>query len=307
MIVAFLLRRLATGVLVLFGVSTITFFAIHATGDPVTTGLVQSGATLDDIARIEHQLGYDRPLLVQYGSFISNALHGRFGNSFTYGSSAGELVLQRLPYTLALAGVALLLTIIVSIPLGMLAAYRPNSTLDRLVGWFSAAGLSVPAFVIGPLLILLFAVSWRILPASGANGSNSILLPAVTLAFYPTARVTRMMRTTAIGVMRLDFIDTARSKGLSESSVVMRHVLRNALISVITLLGLELTGLIGGAVITENIFGWPGIGTLARQAFAASDFTVAQALVVVVAAIVIGANLLTDIVYSVVDPRIRVH
>lgn len=305
--VPFLLRRLASGIFVLWAVASVTFFAIHSTGDPITSGLRESGASLADIAGIKHELGFDRPILAQYWSFLTHMVHGDFGNSFTYGSSAGRLVVERLPSTLELAGAALLLTIIVSIPLGVIAAYCSGRTIDRLVGLFAGAGQSIPNFVIGPLLILLFAVTWKMLPAAGSGQPTSIVLPTFTLAFYPIGRVIRMMRTTAIRVMTLDFIDTARSKGISELAVVLRHVVRNSLISVITLLGLELAGLIGGAVITENIFGWPGVGSLVRQAFATRDFPVAQAIVVVVAAIVVVLNLLTDVAYSIVDPRIRVH
>lgn len=301
------MRRLVAGVFVLWGVASATFFAIHTTGDPITSGLAESGASLADIARIKHNLGFDQPILVQYWSFLTHMVHGDFGNSFTYGSSAAKLVLQRLPATLQLAGLALLLTVIVSIPLGVIAAYRSGSVIDRLIGLFAGAGQSIPNFVIGPILILLFAVTWTILPAGGADQTKSIVLPAFTLAFYPMGRVIRMMRTTAIRVMTLDYIDTARSKGISELAVVLRHVVRNSLISVITLLGLELTGLIGGAVIVENVFGWPGVGSLARQAFATRDFPVAQAIIVNVAVIVVVINLLTDVAYSVVDPRIRVH
>jgi peptide/nickel transport system permease protein len=215
-------------------------------------------------------------------------------------------VLERLPATLKLAGAALLVTVVLSILLGIMAAYRAGGILDRCIGIFAGAGQSIPNFVIGPLLIVLFAVEWRMLPAAGSTGWESLVLPTLTLAFYPVGRVTQMMRTTAVRVLRLEFIDTARSKGISEAAVIFRHVLRNSLISVVTLLGLELAGLIGGAVITENIFGWPGIGTLARQAFATRDFPVAQAIVVVVAAIVVVVNFATDVAYSIIDPRIRV-
>lgn len=302
----FLVRRLVLGIFVVWAVATVTFFAIHSTGDPITTGLQESGASLADIARIKHELGFDRPIIVQYGSYLIDMLHGDFGNSFVYGSSASGLVFDRLPATLHLAAAALLLTIVIAVPLGVLAAYRPGSNADRLVTLFAGAGQSIPNFVIGPLFILLFAVTLKVLPAAGMGRATAIILPAVTLALYPIGRVIRMTRTTAIRVMKMEFIDTARSKGISERSILLRHVVRNSLISVITLLGLELAALIGGAVITENIFGWPGIGTLARQAFASSDFPLAQAIVIVVAVIVVSVNLLTDLAYSIADPRIRV-
>lgn len=305
--IPFLARRLLSGVFVLFAVATLTFFGIHSTGDPITEGLRESGASLRDIAEVKHALGYDRPLLVQYWSFLTGIPQGNFGTSFHYGTSAADLVMQRLPATLRLAIAALLLTTVVSVILGMLAAHRAGGALDRFVSLLVGTGLSVPSFVIGPILIVIFAVSWQIFPASGDDGWASLVLPTITLSLYPIARVTRMMRATAIRVLRLDYVDSARSKGISEFAVVRRHVLRNSLISVITLLGMEAAALIGGAVITENVFGWPGIGSLARQAFGGRDFPVAQAIVVVVAAFVVVINLLTDVIYTLIDPRIRVH
>ncbi len=303
----FMLRRLALGAFVIWAVATITFFAVHSSGDPITTGLQESGASLEEIDEVKANLGFDRPLIVQYGAFLGDAARGDFGNSFVYGSDAETIVLDRLPNTLRLAGVALLFTVVVAIPLGLLGAYLEGRTADKAVGAFTILGQSVPSFVIGPILILLFAVTWNLLPAAGDDGWTSIILPAVTLALYPASRVTRMMRTSSIRVKRLDFVDTARSKGVSEVTIVRRHIARNSMISVLTLLGLEMAGLVGGAVVVENIFGWPGIGMLARESFARSDYPIAQAIVIMVATIVVVVNLLTDLAYSIADPRIRMH
>jgi len=305
--IRFMLRRLVLGVFVIWAVASITFFAIHTSGDPITTGLQESGATPDQIAEIKDELGFNRPLVVQYGSFLSDSVQGDFGNSFVYGSSAEKIVMDRLPNTLRLAAVALVLSVALAIPLGLAGAYFEGRFVDRLVGTFTVTGQSVPSFVIGPLLILLFAVTWKVLPAAGADGWKALILPALTLSLYPTSRVTRMMRTSSLRVMQLDYVNTARSKGVSELAVAHHHVARNSMISVLTLLGLEVSGLIGGAVVTENIFGWPGIGTLARESFSRSDYPIAQLIVIMVATIVVIVSLLTDLAYSLVDPRIRVR
>jgi ABC-type dipeptide/oligopeptide/nickel transport system permease component len=301
---AFLVRRLLIGVLVVFAVATLTFFGIHATGDPITEGLRESGASLKDIEEVKHSLGYDRPLLVQYLSFLAGIPTGDFGISFHFGTPAIDLVLQRLPATLILATAAMVLTTVTAITLGLVAAYRSGGLVDRFANLLVGVGMSVPNFVIGPLLIVALAVTWRRLPASGNDGWEALVMPTLTLSLYPIARVTRMMRASAVRVLQLDYVDAARAKGISERAVVFRHVLRNSLISVITLLGMEAAALIGGAVITENIFGWPGIGSLARQAFGGRDFPVAQAIVVVVAMFVVAINLVTDLIYSLVvgDP-----
>lgn len=253
---------------------------------------------------MKHQFGYDRPFLVQYGSFMKKAVHGDFGNSFQFGTSARQIVLDRLPDTLKLAGVALALTLVVSFPLGILAAFRVGGTVDRFVMVLAGLGQAVPSFVLGPLLIIVFAVSMRWLPASGNQGHASIVLPAVTLAMYPIARITRVLRASMLEVVNSEHVRVARARGVSERSILLRHVTRNALLPVVTLIGLQLTTMLGGAVIVENVFSWPGIGTLARSALLAGDFAIVQVIVMVVALLVIVINLLTDLLYTVIDPRI---
>jgi peptide/nickel transport system permease protein len=303
-VIRFLVRRVLLSIVVLWAVSTITFTILNKTGDPVTFSLEQTGATPADIARVKHQFGYDRPFLVQYWSFLKDASHGDFGKSFQFGTSARQIVFERLPYTLRLTGVALALTLLVSFPLGMLAAFRVGGVVDRVALLVAALGQSVPSFVLGPLLIIVFAVSWRFLPASGSNGRTSIILPAVTLAMYPIARITRVLRASILDVANSEHVRVARARGVSEGVILVRHVTRNALLPVVTLIGLQLTAMLGGAVIVENVFAWPGIGTLARSSLLAGDFGIVQVIVMVVALLVIAINLLTDLLYTVIDPRI---
>jgi peptide/nickel transport system permease protein len=291
-------------ILVLWAVSTITFTILNVTGDPVTYALEATGATPTDIARVKHQLGYDRPLLNQYWSFLEHGVRGQFGKSFQYGTSAMQLVLDRLPYTLRLTGAALALTLLISFPLGIAAAYKVGGVVDRVALLFSALGQSVPSFVLGPILIIIFAVSMRLLPASGTDRRTSIILPAVTLALYPTARITRVLRASMLEVVNSEHVKAARARGVSEPVILLRHVTRNALLPVVTLVGLQLTAMLGGAVIVENVFAWPGIGSLARTALLASDFPIVEVIVILVAGLVIAINLLTDVLYTIIDPRI---
>ena len=300
----FLVRRVLMSIVVLWAVSTITFTILNRTGDPVTFSLEATGATQSDIARVKHQLGYDRPFLVQYWSFVKHGVRGNFGTSFQYGTSAMQLVLDRLPFTLRLTGVALALTLLISFPLGMLAAYKVGGVVDRLALLLAALGQSVPSFVLGPLLIILFAASLRLLPASGSDGRASIVLPAVTLALYPIARITRVLRASMLDVVNSEHVRVARARGVSERVILLRHVTRNALLPVVTLIGLQLTAMLGGAVIVENVFAWPGIGSLARASLLAGDFAIVQVIVILVALLVIAINLLTDLLYTVIDPRI---
>lgn len=302
--IRFLLRRTGLALFVLFAVVTVVFFVLHMTGDPIGVALLGSGASPEDIARIKHELGYDRPLIEQYLSFLGGILHGDFGNSLQYGQSSLVLAMQRLPYTLALAGVALLITIVVAVPLGILAAVSRGGAVDRIVIGLAAFGQSVPSFVVGPLLILVFAVGLRWFPVAGAGAPLAIVLPAVTLALFPLSRVMRLVRTSMLEVLGADYVTTARAKGQRESRVILNHAFRNALLAVATVIALQVTSMIGGAVIVEAVFGWPGIGSLAKDALINSDFALAQTIVIITATGVVLINLFTDIAYSLLDPRI---
>lgn len=303
----FLAQRLALAAIVVLAVASLTFFALNLTGDPITNALLQGGASAQQIIDARRQLGYDRPILIQYADFLAKAVRGEFGRSIFYGEDALPLVLNRFPYTLALAAAAMVLTIAFAVPLGALAAIFRDRPLDRFITTFIAFGQSVPIFVVGPLLILIFSVHIGLFPVSGAESRLSIVLPAISLSLYPLARITRLLRASMLEVATLDYILNARARGLSEWRVVLRYALRNALLPVLTVLGLQLGHLIGGAVIVETVFAWPGVGSFTRDALVNSDFPLAQTAVIIIALVVVIVNILTDIMYSLVDPRIRLN
>jgi peptide/nickel transport system permease protein len=302
----YLARRIVFSVVVLFVVVTVTFFGVRLTSDPVEQ-LSAVGASTQDIQAVRHSLGYDRPIGIQYVEYLGKLARGDLGISLRYQQSNLTLIEGRLPYTAELAGAALLLTVLFAIPLGVVAAARRDRTADRGIQGFVALGQAVPNFVVGPLLILLFAVHLHWVPVAGVQGLGSIALPAVTLAIYPISQIARVLRASMLEVWHADYVTTARAKGLAESTVVSRHMLRNALVPMITLLGLQVAALLGGAVIVESIFGWPGLGRFAVQALLGGDYSLAQAIVVVMTAIVVLVNLATDLAYSFIDPRIKLR
>lgn len=301
--IRYLTSRLLHGVLVVVGVMTIVFLLMHMAGDP-TALFLPVGATPEDFIRMRHQLGLDRPLHIQYLSFMAGAIKGDLGSSIRYSQPSMNLVLERLPATLSLTALALGLTVLAAVPLGVVAAVRRNSFWDTLCTGAALAGQSMPSFWLGIVLILLFAVHWRIFPTSGGSGFKALVLPAVTLGAYSMGLATRMVRSAVLEVFRKDYVRTARAKGLAERIVLSRHVLRNASIPVVTVVGLQLAQLLGGAIVTEQIFGYPGMARLAVQSVMNRDFPVVQAFVVVTAVIVLIVNLLVDLLYAKLDPRI---
>ncbi|MHB8618127.1 MAG: ABC transporter permease [Chloroflexota bacterium] len=300
----YLAGRLIQAALSILGVSTIVFFVLHLSGDPVLL-LVPQNATAGDIARLRHQLGLDQPLWNQYVNFMAGLAHGNLGFSYVQGQPASTLVLDRLPYTVDLAVAALVLALLVGIPIGMLTAFYRGGWVERLLMPVILVGQSMPAFWSGILLIMIFAVRLRVLPSSGSGSLSSIILPAVTLASLSMATFARMTRSSFLEQLNREYVRTARSKGAGTLRVLVRHVFRNAAIPIITIVGLETANLLGGAVITETIFAWPGIGQLTVQSIAARDFPIVQAIVLLASAIYIFVNLFTDLVYGLVDPRIR--
>jgi len=298
-------RRLAHGLVVLWGVSVVVFLVLRVVpGDPVLI-MFPEGLSPQQL-RAEHAaLGLDRPLLVQYGAFVSRALHGDLGDSFRYERPALGLVLQRFPATAQLAAVAMAITILVGIPLGLVAAAQRGGWIDRTVMLTASLGQSLPTFWLGIMLIVIFAVALHWLPTSGRGSLAQLVLPAVTLAGYSTALTARLTRAGMLDVFAEPYIRTARAKGLREITVLIRHVLRNGLIPVVTLLGLQVGTLLGGAVITEAVFAWPGVGLLAVSAVFTRDYNVVQAVVLLSTVIFIVVNLCIDLCYVVLDPRIR--
>ncbi len=300
----YLVQRVAQFALVIVGVLTIVFLLQHMSGDP-TSLLVPMDAP--DSARVElrHELGLDRPLGEQYLIFLGNVAVGNLGRSYQSEQPAMALVLDRLPDTLLLTASALGLSLLIALPLGIYAAVRRNSWIDALASGVSLVGQAMPVYWIGLLAILLFAVQWHLLPSMGGGSVKALILPAATLAIYSSANLMRMTRSAMLDVLHQDYVRLARAKGLSEPVVLIKHALRNAAIPIVTVVGLQFGGLLGGAVITETVFAWPGVGRLAVAAVQHRDFPVVQAVTVVIALIFSAINLAVDLVYALLNPRLR--
>lgn len=301
----FLLRRVPQLVVVLFGVSIVTFGLVRLTGDPITV-LLGETATQEAIAQMRSELALDRPVHVQYARFIRNALRGDFGDSLRYRQPALTLFVERLPATLELAGAALLLALIFGLPIGITAALRPQSAFDGLVRGLALTGQAIPGFYLGLVAIIVFGAQLRLLPTGGRGSLAHLILPAATLAAYQVAIVARFARGAMLEVLGEDYIRTAQAKGLRRLRVIVQHALRNALIPVVTIIALQVGTLLSGAVVTETVFSWPGVGRLAVQAIYARDFPIVQVTVMVTAALFVAINLLTDLLYVLLDPRVRV-
>jgi peptide/nickel transport system permease protein len=297
-------RRLLQAVLVLFGISAVAFALTHVIGDPVVLLLpFQAGPA--QVAQMRHLLGLDRPLPVQYWAFLAAAVHGDFGLSVRQNTPALSLVLDRVPATAELASAALVIAVSLAVPLGVLAALHRRRFLDRAALLFSMLGQSMPTFWLGLQAILLFGVVLRWFPTGGIGGFRHLVLPAAVLGVFSAAGILRLTRTSMLDVVAEDYLRTARAKGLREAAVVGRHALRNASLPIVTWIGLELGTLLGGAVVTETIFAWPGMGRLAVQAIFARDIPVVQAVVLFAATIFVVATFCTDLVYAWLDPRIH--
>jgi len=298
-------RRLLTLLPTLLGVVTLVFAFLHLVpGDPVDVMLGETAQAADKVA-LRAELGLDRPVLEQYGAYLGGLAQADLGRSFSYRKPVREVIAGRLPATLQLAGCALVVAVLVAFPLGVLAAVRKDTALDRGSLVASLVGVSMPNFWLGPLLILLFAVHLRWFPVSGREGWASVVLPAITLGTGLAAILSRMLRSSLVEVLRCEYLAAARARGVGEGKVIWVHALRNACLPVVTLLGLQLGSLLSGAVITEAVFAWPGIGTLLLQALQGRDYPLAQGCVLVISLGYVGANLLADLLYRVADPRVR--
>ncbi|MBT3352394.1 MAG: ABC transporter permease [Nitrospinaceae bacterium] len=301
---AYLIRRAFRAMLVIVGVSFITFAVLFLSGDPTDT-MVGEDWTREEVLKLRKDMGLDRPWIIQYTTYVSRAIQGDFGESLRYRQPAFELIAERVPATLELALVALLISVILALPLGILSASRRGSAYDYGGMLLALFGQAMPVFWLGLMLILIFGVHLHWLPVSGRGGFERLILPAITLATYSLARNTRVIRSSMLEVLGLDYVRTARAKGLAERSIVYIHALRNSLIPVVTIIGLEFGHLLGGAVIVETIFAWPGIGRLMIQAVYAKDFPLVQASVTIAAVIFVSINFLVDFIYSYLDPRVR--
>ncbi len=281
-------------------------------GDPVQQ-MLGEGARAEDLTKLRHDLGladesgHPIALHVQYSRYLTGLLRGDWGQSFRFRAPVLGLVLERYPATLELAVAGLLVCALIGIPAGIVAAHRPGRAADHAVGFFTLLGLSVPNFALGPVLILVFSIQLGWLPVSGREGPQSLLLPAITLGGALAAILTRMVRSSMIEELSSDYVRTARAKGVSASGVLFRHAFRNALIPVVTILGLQFGTLLAGTIVTETIFSWPGIGRLAVQAITARDYPLLQGCILVIAISYVGVNLVTDFVYALVDPRVRLQ
>lgn len=300
----FLSKRLLQLIPVLFIISFIVFGLVYVAGDPVTLMLSEE-ATAEEKEALREALGLNKPFIVQYGIYVVNLLQGDFGESFRYNTDALSLVLERLPATLELAFYSMLIAIIIAIPLGVLSATRRNSLIDIFASSTSVLGKALPNFWVGIMLILLFAVNLKLFPVSGRGSFMHVILPAITLGSGIAAEIMRLVRSNVLEILQQDYIKTARSKGLREFFVVYKHAFKNASIPVITIMALQTSSVISGALVTETVFAWPGIGQLIVQSVNGRDMAVVQAAVFVVALMVIGINLLTDILYRIIDPRIK--
>ncbi len=303
---SYLLRRLWQSVLVLFGVSVVVFLILHLTGDPAAL-LLPPDATAEDVARFRKSMGFDDPVAVQYVRFLKGALRGDFGESLRHGEPAMGLVVERMPATFELAGAGLLLALCLAIPAGIISAVKRNTLVDYVSTVVALLGQAMPTFWLGIMLILVFSVRLNWLPSSGRGDLQHLILPAITLGLFTTARITRLTRSGMLEVLGQDYIRTARAKGVSEPPVVWKHALKNASIPIVTIVGIELGTVLGGSVITETIFAWPGVGRLSVQAIFNRDYPVVQAAVFLLASTFVIVNLLVDVVYTYLDPRIRLR
>jgi peptide/nickel transport system permease protein len=301
----FVLRRLLLTIPVLFGVATLVFSLIHLVpGDPVLAMLGESASPVD-VVDMRERLGLDRPLLVQYASFMGGALHGDLGRSLRTSQPVTSAIAERMPATLELAVAAMAVAVIIAIPLGILAAVRAGTRVDHAATTLALIGISMPNFWLGPLLAIVFAVELGWLPVSGRGTLAHLILPAVTLGASLAAIVARMTRASMLEELRELYVLAARARGVSAARAVLRHAFRNSLIPIVTVLGLQFGSVLTGAIITETIFAWPGVGRLLIQSITARDYPAVQGCILLIAITYVSVNLLVDVLYGVLDPRIR--
>ena len=304
----FVLKRVLQAVFVILAVTLLVSYAIRLTGDPALMLSQGSGSVNEaDLNNIRAALGLNRPFHVQYLSYLHGMLLGDFGRSFLGGTPVARLIATALPATLMLAFTSLVASIVISVPLGIRAAVRRGKPVDQTIRIVSLVGLSFPNFWLALMLVLLLSITFPLLPPSGWDGPASLVMPSLTMAIILSATNIRLVRTTMLETLSAQYITVARSKGLSERVVLYKHALRNCAIPLITYLGLQFGGLIGGIVVIEKVFNWPGMGTLAFDAIGARDYPVLQGTVTVLAIVIVAVNLLVDVAYGLIDPRIRIR
>jgi ABC-type dipeptide/oligopeptide/nickel transport system permease component len=303
-VTTYLLRRALASLFAIWGVATLTFVLLRVTADPAAL-LVGERATPEQIAEVRHRLGLDRPLVVQYADFLRGAVAGDFGESYRFNEPALQMVIDRLPISLRLATAAFVVALALAIPLAIASAVWRDTIVDYVASFLSFAGFAMPAFWLGAMAIIVFSVELRWLPTSGSGDLKHYVLPTLTLATWPLGQFTRLLRSELLNVFHEDYVRTARAKGLAERVVVTRHSLKNAFLPVLTLIGLSFGSLLGGAIITETIFAWPGLGRMIIQATLNRDFPIIEASVVVLATGFVLINFVVDILYGALDPRIK--
>ena len=303
--VSFLIRRLLLTIPVVWIVVTLVFTLIHLVpGDPIAQ-MLGEGAAVTEVERVRHELGLDRPIFDQYISYMSGLFRGDLGVSFRNQEPVLTSIVRRYPATIQLALAAIFFSLLIAVPLGIVAAVKRGTVADRLIGLFTLIGVSLPNFALGPLLILLFSIALGWLPVSGRESWAHLILPAITMGGAMAAIMTRMVRSSMLEEIHQDYVRTARAKGLTERRVMLGHAMRNGLIPILTVMGLQLGTLLAGAIITETIFAWPGLGRLTVQAINARDYPLVQGCILAIAMTYMLVNLATDVFYSIIDPRIR--
>ncbi len=298
------LAKLGQSVLLLLGVVALVFFMLRITGDPASLMLSRE-ASPEQVAAFREAMGFNRPVIVQFGDFAARAITGDFGNSLHYRSPALQLVLERLPATLELAAAGLLIAVLVGIPLGILGGFKPGSLADSTARLVALIGQSVPNFWLALILILVFAVNLRWFPAFGRDELKSVILPAFVLSLPVMGQIVRLTRATVLEVSGEDYIRTALSKGLEPRTIYVKHVLRNVAAPLVSVIAVQFGYMLGGSIYIETIFAWPGMGQLLQLAIGWRDFPLVQAIAVFTSVVVLALNLLTDVAYGIIDPRIR--
>lgn len=302
----YLTKRLFQSLIAIFGITVIVFIVLNIAGDPVTLMLPET-ASFEEIEAMRQKMGYNDPIFVQYWRFLSNALRGDFGMSYHYNMPALQVVMERVPATITLALAAMAVALLIGIPAGVISAVKRNTFLDTIIRTIALFGQCVPAFWLGIIMMMFFAVKLKVLPTSGFESWSALVMPAFTLGASSAATITRMLRSNMIEIMSKEYIDVAKAKGLRGYVVVMKHAFKNALSSVITLIGLQIAGLLGGSVITETVFAWPGVGRLLVQSINNSDFMVVEVIVIMMATTFVVVNFIVDVLYCIINPRIRLQ
>ena len=302
----YLIKRLIQSVFVLFGITLVVFVVLHLSGDPVQL-MVPPTASQAEVDALRQKMGFNDPIYLQYYRFLINIIHGDFGESYYYNEPAMKIVLERFPATVELSFSAMLIALLVAIPSGIISAVNRNGGIDAFIRLFALMGQCIPSFWLGIIFILLFSVNLHWLPTGGNNGIASLILPAVTLGMFSAASITRVLRSSMIEILGKEFIIVAWAKGLPQKVVILKHAFKNAFSSMMTIVGMQFAGLLGGSVIIETVFAWPGVGRLIVQSIVNNDFMVVEATVMLLASIFVLINFVVDILYCIINPRVKMQ